>query len=79
MGGVGLALIGSTLFCALLALAAGEAGACFILLGIANLTAAVLTQRPHHSIDEHSHPHLIGDVPRIHPELHSTRNAPEAK
>jgi hypothetical protein len=35
--------------------------------------------RLHHSIDEHSHSHLVGDVPRIHPELHSTRNTSEAK
>jgi hypothetical protein len=36
-------------------------------------------QRPHHSIDEQPDSHLVGDVPRIHPELHVNRNAPEAK
>jgi hypothetical protein len=38
-----------------------------------------IRKRPHHSIDEQPDSHLVGDVPRIHPELHSTRNAPEAK
>jgi hypothetical protein len=38
-----------------------------------------IRKRPHHSIDEQPDSHLVGDVPRIHPELHSTRNTSEAK
>jgi hypothetical protein len=30
-------------------------------------------------IDEQPDSHLIGDVPRIHPELHVNRNTSEAK
>jgi hypothetical protein len=30
--------------------------------------------RPHNSIDEQPDSQLIGDVPRIHPELHVSRN-----
>jgi hypothetical protein len=38
-----------------------------------------IRKRPHHSIDEQPDSHLVGDVPRIHPELHVNRNTSEAK